>query len=108
LDNLQTGSPLGRKLATRRWVTENIGYLGKLRQLCTLKAWQTHGNTLHEEAGFLPTFTRSGYARGTPLIDPRCLQGTAKRARIYDPFFLSVWKQCVFLFWRNASQSPSM
>ena len=63
---------------------------GKFRECSPVNPLHFREHVTLWEGSFLPRFTRSGYARGTPLIDPRCLQGTAKRARIYDPFFLSV------------------
>jgi len=35
-----------------RWVTENIGNLGTVRQLLILKAWHTHGNAVPGRADF--------------------------------------------------------
>jgi hypothetical protein len=52
LDSMRTESPRSRTLAPTPCVTENIGNLGKLRQLLLLKAWHTHGNTPHGGVDF--------------------------------------------------------
>jgi hypothetical protein len=43
-----------------RWVTENIGNLGKLRQPPTLRARHTHGNTPSGRANFYPLLPKIG------------------------------------------------
>ena len=45
---------------SRLWLTQNIGYLGKLREWTMLKAWHVHGHRLWLWRGFLPTFSQSG------------------------------------------------
>jgi hypothetical protein len=41
---MRTGEPRSRTLATDYGFTENIGNLGKSRQLLIPKAWHIHGN----------------------------------------------------------------
>ena len=59
-DNMGTGEPHSRILAADCGFTENIGNLGKLRQLLIPKAWHIHRNPPHGEADFYPLFTEVG------------------------------------------------
>jgi hypothetical protein len=57
---MRTGEPRSRMLATDCWFTENIGNLGKLRQLLIPKAWHIHGNPPHGAADFYPLLLEVG------------------------------------------------
>ena len=60
VDNIGTGEPHSRILAADCGFTENIGNLGKLRQLLIPQAWHIHRNPPHGEADFYPLLAEVG------------------------------------------------